>query len=164
MQKPPAHLLKRPPTATPPSTPTPAQLDQAFEWLLDKPDDTPCTIGPVARRAIAKHLSRHFDPYLNNYREVNQLWYPGTPTVETIADNLELERLPDENGNLRFTTTFTGPMPPITYNVYTVYSTPTLFTATGANRGGRDACVVAADELIAFATPGEAQVEFERAR
>ena len=127
------------PTEAPEPTPTPEPTlepnEVAFRWLLDEPEDPRCTIGPKSRELISSQMVPPFVVLMTNKyrREIleakKNLDEMRSEGAAVILEALELQRLPDENGELRVQASFTGQVfPEITPDVYTLTLVPTIRT------------------------------------
>ena len=132
------------PTATPEPTLEPNEV--AFRWLLDEPEDPRCTIGPKSRETIASQMAPHFvELMFNKFRDEIVKGNKGLSEMRSeaaavILETLELQRLPDENGELRVQGSFTGQVfSEITPDVYTitlVLNTHTVVAEISEDCGG----------------------------
>ena len=100
----------------------------------------------------SEHYTESMKASVEDYRHLGIFFYL------TLRENLQLERLPDENGELRVKATFTGPVPPITDDVLIVTWIPNLYVRPAVGYG-LEHCNVKGHEFMAAFEQGEEQGE-----
>ena len=151
------------PTATMVPTPTLEPNENAFRWLLHEPDNPRCTFPQENREAIAREMTKPvLELSANAYHDARRAAIEEMGSYEALSEHfhakflagLDLERLPDENGELRVSATYTGSLAPVTDDVYTVTFVPGIRTAPAVELAMPGACQAEDEEIVAIVAGG----------